>query len=333
VPPSWPKGAKTVTACLLAMATTVLVGEATGASSLPERWTRMTVPLPDAAANGQLAAIGCWSPTGCIIGGIRGANAATFTGTTMNGGRSWFFTSRFPAPLAGGVASIACDRSGCFMVGENLAEDADALGFTRNQGRSWSIVPLPQQWISEAITPGFIGCTTSTCLVYGNNIFAMSGKNPSNYRVALVSTSDDGRSWSPAALPGGSGDLDAIACIGAGRCWALYRSAQPQEGVAVSIDGGRTWTTVGVIGNAFDPDHFGGFGCATRTSCYLVDDSNDLFVTHNGGQEWSPTNPPRNRHGSTDLETDGLACASESATCYIVGIAPPTSLWKSQLAS
>ncbi len=304
-----------------------------GASSPnPGGWTRTTISSLAGDPEAQPGAIGCWSRTGCIIGGVRGSEAASWTGTTENAGRSWMYTSKFPAPLAGGVQSISCDRRACLMVGENLPENADALGLSFDHGRSWSVVSLPRQWTSASITPDFLGCSSNTCVVYGSNIFAISGANGlSGYRVGLISTTNEGRTWSQGTFPASSsGDLDSITCIGSGRCWALFRPDQPLEGVAVSDNGGRTWATVGGVAEAFDPEHLAGFGCASRADCYLVDDSDELFVTNNGGQTWGPGNPVRDVTGSAELETDALACAPTSGSCYIVGIGPPASLWRSK---
>jgi hypothetical protein len=216
------------------------------------------------------------------------------------------------------------------MVGENLAENADALGFTLNRGRSWTVVPLPQSWVAASMTPDFIGCTSTTCVVYGSNIFAISisGKTISPpYQVGIVSTSNDGRTWTQGSLPAGTNDLDSIACVVSGKCWALYRPNQPVEGVAVSTNGGMTWTPVGAIGQSFDPEHFAGFGCADQVACYLVDNSNNLFVTHNGGRTWQRGLSVRNPAGSKELETDALACGPRGGPCHIAGTGPPTSLW------
>jgi hypothetical protein len=213
------------------------------------------------------------------------------------------------------------------MVGENLEEDADALGFTRNQGRSWTVVALPQSWLAASITPDFIGCTASKCVVYGSNIFSLAPADLSGYRVEIATSDNDGRSWSEASFPTESQDLDSIACIASGKCWALYRSDQPGEGVAVSKNGGMTWSTVGAIGESFDPDHFAGFGCADQSLCFVVDNSNSVFVTRNGGRTWRPGVPVRNATGSTNVETDALACGGVGGPCNIAGIAPPTSFW------
>jgi hypothetical protein len=291
-------------------------------------WTRTTVSGPAGAPTSQLTALGCWSQRGCILGGVHGDQAASWVATTANAGESWVYISQLPAPLAGGVESISCDRRGCFMVGENLAENADALGFSRNHGRTWSLVPLPRPWVAESITPSFIGCTATTCVVYGSNVLALPiEKGLSGYRVGIAATKNDGRTWSRASYPAGSQQLDSIACVASGKCWALYRPDEPVEGVAVSTDGARTWTPVGTIGESFDPDHFAGFGCADSTTCYLVDDSNTVFVTSDGGRTWESAEPVQNPLGSTDLETDALSCGPMDGPCYIAGIGPPASLW------
>ncbi len=307
-----------------------VAGARSGTGAPETGWIATTISLPSGSKIVQAEAIGCWSKNGCIIGGFRGQNAATWTQTTMNAGRSWVVQERFPAALAGGVESIACDRRVCFMVGENLAEDADALAFSPNRGRTWSVVSLPQWWVSESITPDLIGCTTRTCVVYGSNIFTISGVKGSfsRYRVGLISTSNDGKTWTQDALPGGSDGLDSVTCIASGRCWALFRSQQPQESVAVSETGGTTWSTVGEVPDGFDPDHFAGFGCASRALCYLVDDSDSVFVTTDGGRTWKERDPVHPGRGSRDIETDTLGCAP-NGPCFIVGSGPPASLWSS----
>jgi hypothetical protein len=302
-----------------------------GTSGVSAGWTRVNISLPGGPEFSQAGAIGCSSPSDCIIAGVRGQDGATWTLTTTDGGQSFAIKSHFPVALAGGVASISCDQNGCFMVGENLAENADALGFSTNLGRTWSVVALPQKWIAESITPDFVGCTSNTCVVYGTNIFSISDTTSlSNYRVGLITTSDNGATWTSDPYPGGSNDLDSIACVWTGTCWALYRSdGQPAEGVAVSFTNGRSWTTVGGIPNSFDPDHFVGFGCATRADCLLVDDSDDVYASTDGGRTWIHRDPVRDANGSTNLETDALGCAPVSGRCFVVGASRTDSLWSS----
>jgi len=141
------------------------------------------------------------------------------------------------------------------------------------------------------------------------------------YKDGFAAISNGGRSWAEVSFPG-TEQVDQITCIWSGRCWVLYEtSADALEHVATTVDGGSIWTALGPItpsevgGNTFvlDPDHLSGFACEDAETCFIIDNSDDLLVSRNGGRTWANSQAPRD----TNAPTDALTC-TPSSTCWII---------------
>ncbi len=280
------------------------------------------------------AAIGCSSGERCLVGGAEGEDQASVLETTTNAGRTWASSSGLPRWMDGGIESAACDLRACLVAAENQAATSQALGLTTDAGKTWSLVRDPPTWVAASITPYLVACSASRCLAYGDNTsFYPSPSKPRPYQTGFAATSNDGRNWTEIGLPGAN-SIDQIACNWSGECWVLYEiRGDDLEHVATTLDGGSRWDALGPInpsevgGNTFvlDPDHIVGFACDASRTCFILDNSNDLLVSINGGRNWSTEPAPKDAAGSADFSTDTMTCTPAS-TCWIVS-SEMTSAW------
>jgi hypothetical protein len=305
---------------------------AVGSSSADLSWRRIRLPLPPGWAGGyEWAAIACSNKDSCLVGGAEGANQNSIMESTVNAGQTWASRSRFPSSMDGGIESAACDRENCFVAAENQAVNSQTIGRTSDWGKTWSVVSNPPMWAKRSITADLIACSAFRCLAYGTNIFAVPLGNLGGVREGFAATSNDGRSWTEISVPGAAG-IDQMTCIWSGRCWVLYETPRSDlEQVATTIDGGSTWTALGPIrpsevgGNTFvlDPDNWSGFACENAETCLILDNSDDLLVSADGGRTWANSLGPRDANDSVDFSTDALTCTPVS-TCWVVSL---TSAW------
>ncbi|HET9059292.1 MAG TPA: sialidase family protein [Acidimicrobiales bacterium] len=254
------------------------------------------------------------------------ANQYSITASTINAGKTWARNTRFPGSLDGGVVSAACDQRYCFILADNAAVTHQALARTQDNGKTWTIVPYPRSWTKDSIDASIIACSSSRCLVYGDGTFATTPK--ASDQAAFVATSDDFRTWTDIALPGAN-QIHQLACIWSGQCWAEYETGgDGREHFATTLNGGATWALLGSVspndggknvfafGFALDPDHQVGFACEDARTCFVLDNSDDLLTSHDGGRTWALS------HGPSPNMTDAMTCTPGS-TCWIVRTNPP----------
>lgn len=232
-----------------------------------------------------------------------------------------------PKPIGYGIESAACDQTGCIVVGQEPINSVESLGLTTDNGRTWSILPNPPSWAKKSITANYIACSAAQCLVYGSNVMSEAPGAPDNPQRDFEQTPDNGKTWKPIHLPGGDVAVDGVACIWSGRCWALYEGDSELESVATTTDGGSTWQPWTKVDIKVDPGDLAGFACQNDRTCYILDQSNELTATRDGGHSWRSATPPADRSGSTELSTDAITC-TPAASCWIGGddsvwIGPP----------
>jgi hypothetical protein len=305
-------------------------------TSPPSGWREVSLPPPPGGPawvyTDSGSAIACSSGTDCIFGSTYGnanSNQYSITASTTNGGRTWVRSTNFPDSLDGGVASAACDQRYCFIVAENAAVTDQALARTDDNGKTWALVPYPRSWTKGSINADILACSWSRCLVYGGTFPTTA---TARYQTGFAATSNNFQTWTGIALPGAS-QIDQLACIWSGQCWAEYETrGDDLEHLATTLNGGAAWTTLGPISNdkainnssalsfALDPEHQVGLTCENAQTCFILDNSNDLVSTHDGGRIWSLAHGPS--HGTTDAMT-----CDPSSTCWIVSVGPPTTAW------
>lgn len=307
----------------------------------PSGWRKVSLPSPpggpDAGYTNSGSAITCPSATECIFGSTyvdSNGNQFSITASTTNAGLNWTSNTRFPPPLDGGIASVACDQNDCFVVADNAASTHQAVARTIDNGKTWNVIPYPPSWVKDSIDADMIACSSSRCLVYGSETLGITPTGPpAGPKTAFAATSNDFQTWTTISIPD-AGHIDQLACIWSGQCWAEYETLGPDdlEHFATTLDGGVTWTTLGPVSNdeaisksselsfALDPDHQVGLACENAQTCFILDNSNDLVTTHDGGRTWSLA------HGPSHDATDAITCAP-SSTCWIVSVGQPTTAW------
>jgi photosystem II stability/assembly factor-like uncharacterized protein len=124
--------------------------------------------------------------------------------------------------------------------------------------------------------------------------------------------------------PAGTGQLGAVSCAGAKRCWAVGVAgpdAAPPGGATVIVatkNGGATWTAQHVTGGS--TPQFSDISCPTPTECMAVGTngaslpgSGVVVVTSDGGITWTPATAP-----ASALTLTSVACASPADCTAIV---------------
>lgn len=136
--------------------------------------------------------------------------------------------------------------------------------------------------------------------------------------------------------PSGTGQLDAVSCATAKRCWAVGvagPNAAPPGGATVIVatkDGGTTWEAEHVTGGS--TPQLSGVSCPTPTQCMAVGTtgaslpgSGVVVVTADAGAMWAPASAP-----STALTVISVSCAS-AANCTAI-VSQGTVIWAAHSA-
>ena len=124
--------------------------------------------------------------------------------------------------------------------------------------------------------------------------------------------------------PAGTGQLSAVACANAERCWAVgvaganSSTAVPATVIIATDDGGRKWRAQAVRGSVIP--QLSGVSCPTARDCIAVGStgasvpgSDVAYTTADGGTVWSPATAPP---GALDMPS--VQCASVSDCTAIV---------------
>ena len=121
--------------------------------------------------------------------------------------------------------------------------------------------------------------------------------------------------------PSGTGQLGAVSCPTAKRCWAVGVAGPnpPAAGASVIVattDGGVGWKAQHVAGGG--TPQLSGVSCPTATECMAVGSngaslpgSGVVVTTHDAGRTWSPATAPANALTLTSVECAGTTdCTS-----------------------
>lgn len=250
----------------------------------PWQWQN---PLPH---GNTMNAASCPSATTCYAVG------SVTTAVSRAPGR-WMV--RFDKSL-GTLTALSCpDSTTCYALSDRGATVGAVVG-TTDGGQTWRQLRGPG---SSALTS--ISCPSAT-------VCYATGKDAGRVFV----TRDAGRTWSSTKITFRPGDLS---CPGAGVCYAPIDTSlihSPPLSVAVSRDGGKTWTLrpVGFQGQLWT------VRCVDVNTCNVIaftgnDLGTPLFLrTTNGGQSWQREPFPRN----TYFRGGSLACPT-ATTCYMAG--------------
>ncbi len=125
--------------------------------------------------------------------------------------------------------------------------------------------------------------------------------------------------------PAGTGELGAVSCANARRCWAVGVAGPNPAPVGTSAvvivataNGGKSWKSQQVTGGT--TPQLSGISCPTATECMAVGSngaslpgSGVVVTTTDGGTTWSPTMSPQNA-----LSVTSVACAGPTDCTVIV---------------
>ncbi len=252
----------------------------------------------------------CSSDSHCLAaGGGTASGSAPLLLSTTDGGRTW---STQTAPGGNDVLdAMSCANAlDCWLVGELSQSGADVIWGTTDGGGTWTIQNRAAITVSMGVGFGLSCPTAAHCVVGG---------------VGALTTSDGGTSWQKHSVPG---ELNVIDCPSVSDCVAEgdVTSADPSNEsttLAMSNDGGSTWTDVGVVGG--DVGVLGGLSCPTTSDCVAVGSGytptttsgepswGAVETTTDGGSTWSGTRLAQ----ASNLFA--VSCAAGTSDCLAVG--------------
>jgi photosystem II stability/assembly factor-like uncharacterized protein len=121
--------------------------------------------------------------------------------------------------------------------------------------------------------------------------------------------------------PSDTGQLDAVSCASAKRCWAVgVAGPDPASPTGATVivatrDGGASWQAQHSAGAS--PPQLSGVSCPSTTECMAVGStgaslpgSGVVLTTSDGGATWSPATVPANALAVTSVTCDGPACVA-----------------------
>jgi len=288
-----------------------VLGEAKG--------TPLAVGQPTPSGTGELGAVSCATARRCWAVGVAGpdpdANGATVIAATKDGGVTWKAQE-----VAGGstpqLSGVSCPTAtDCMAVGSNGASlpGSGVVVTTSDAGATWSAAASPP----NALVVSSVTCASpSDCTV-----IVSAGTS-----TWSAHSSDFGVTWQQEGnLPSGFLPENDVTCMAGGTCidagYVPTSNGHGQGAVAVSADGGQTWTTATVPS---------GLGVLQSTACLsasvclaagttattvsdVVPAQGELLRSVDGGHTWEPSTR------ALPLEdVYGLACPS-AQQCAMVG--------------
>lgn len=225
------------------------VGLVSNSSGL--RWKQLS--LPEGERNLNLVA--CSTRRNCLAEG----NSEAITGVTNSGERLSIIMTRdsgstwmqrpFPAtnftalgyPSFKGMQCPSPTR--CLMVGDATPGDGSPSGLilgSADDGKTWTFESVPP---GTTFLNGVSCANATTCVVVGGGIEARGGSDRD-----ILTTGDGGRTWTSRPVPPSAIGLDGVSCptvhvcVAAGFGLTNTSPSADRSVVAVSSDGGATWT-------------------------------------------------------------------------------------------
>jgi hypothetical protein len=198
-------------------------------------------------------------------------------------------------------------------------------------GSDWTARALPAGYFISDRTPfAPVSCVPGTqfCMTVANDTANILGGN--HIGEAVLVTTNAGQAWTGyQSLPPAFFRAIAISCVSASVCWAAGQDLYGEPQVAVSADGGHTWTdkTPGAWANA--TWSVNSIDCVSADTCWLAGTDNPsgqlqepvVIRTTSSGAAWTfftnlPTFETKNPYGTYGL--NGISCASPTL-CVAVG--------------
>jgi photosystem II stability/assembly factor-like uncharacterized protein len=237
----------------------------------------------------------------CPVGGCGGLIPSGVL-VTGNGGTTWRRSS-LPKNI-GDLSAITCPGATRCIATANrgpLGDVAPVFLVTGNAGKTWAVVKSP-----GGAEPEAIACLSAAhCIAVG---YVSGGHG------AIVTTTNDGRSWKSLPVPTGITEIGKISCGSSFRCVATGFSSSGLAFVYTK-NGGTSWTKVpapSTMGNLVS------ISCPSSTKCLVgglntAQTAGMIAVTSNGGATWTTR-----AVAAGVIQVDGVSCQSTSRCAAVV---------------
>ena len=255
--------------------------------------------LPAPGLVGQLGAVACAGVDRCWAVGVPGPNATMPAGdstvivATTNGGRSWT-AQKVVGGYTPELSGIACPTTkDCMAVGSN-GLSTGVVVVTHDGGAYWASATLP----AGAIAVESVAC---------DGLAACTALVSNGTAVWSARSNDFGQTWTQMGnLPTSFVTDGALSCPAGGAClvpgYTPTSAGHGQGALAVSSDGGQTWTSAtvpaatGVLQTAEcpTPSLCLASGSTSTTVSDVAAAQGEMLRSVDGGMTWSST------HGAAD---------------------------------
>ncbi len=250
--------------CWVAGATSANAGVVLATTDGGKKWHPQfeSTQLQNPASAGLYALNGISCPTTreCWAVGSTSSGSGAVVATS-DAGRTW---QAQPLPVGiGGLNSVSCPTSSQCSAGGTNALRAGTVVTTADRGALWSAETLPDV-VRQALPSGHYGINGVACASSAGCVVAGSTSSSSG---VVLSTADNGTTWSAPTIPRSAGLLNAVSCPTKSSCVAVgATSSRAGLGITTS-DGGTGWTAQAL------PAGLGilyGISCPTTSSCWVV---------------------------------------------------------------
>jgi photosystem II stability/assembly factor-like uncharacterized protein len=257
---------------------------------------------------------------------IAGETGATqFVERSDDGARTW--RQVLPAGgLSGILTDLSCPSATTCYVTDTVAGPGVQLAVlvTNDGGKTWTeLRGVDALAPGKAETAGMEGRSLArvTCLSVTTCSVLAASFHQSTATVAMLLTSDGGKSWTRKSLPDmNAGDSPGLftpplACPSVSTCYLLLSNGSNLDpsstgDVLVTHDGGASWMRTVVQAKAILTD----MACPTTQDCWVAG-WNGIFATTDGGATWQRETMA---DGTPVPQVSGIACPA-AGSCYAVG--------------
>jgi len=276
-----------------------------GVATVPAPTASTGVGQPSPFLGANLASVGCGTTLRCAAGAVSfdpNPSSAPLT-TSDDGGLSWHHATG-SLPASAEFLSVGCAATVCMAAGRSLY---GALAYvSAKPGAPWKQTSsIGAGSVTQSVACA--GLRWCMALVSGST------------HVFSATTLSAGGSWTAGgSLPDGTGTIQRLSCSSTTHCLAAGSTSTGQAELAMTADGGATWTAsslpsspvvVGVVGAA----------CRVDATCLAVVTTNStgastIIESTDGGATFTELLDP-----STGPLSQPQAVSCVATTCVIVG--------------
>lgn len=266
------------------------------------------------ATPGPIISLSCVDAETCSALSWNSASSTVLLSTT-DGGETWS-SEPFPGERSTiGVGALSCvSRTSCVAVAYDQRGTLSAM-VTDNDGATWSqhalpstkppSLPAPLRGPSPFVADDLQCFPGGACVLLGNQSLSAVG----------FSSTDGGATWEVASVPTHFDPGYNFSCSEADACMAVGTGGGPDRPVvAVSTDGGHTWTETTTPAAGSSREFLNWVSCTGGPTCFVTGGGDNGFVaeTANHGA-WQTVTLP------TGVLTVGNISCPSAAVCYALG--------------